>query len=527
MRRQALRELSLLLVSVALLGALVCYHTRDVVHADVIAYARIAGYYASGRLDLAVTQVWSPLFSWLLVPLVGTWPDLVHLGRVGMLLSGLVFAVGCYVVLRIMTDDTSSRRIGMVVLGGFTLFGINREITPDLLMAGLFAPGVALAVSREWLQRRRRAFAAGLLLGAAALAKGVALPAAAVLLAGLGTLRLLVHTPRRPVLIAMLWTIAGVAVLVGPWLSVLSSDAGHLTTGAAGRVNFALMGPTDVDRFHPTFRILHTPAPGRITSWEAPETMPYRSWSPLESPEYRAHWLTWLRTNAVYIVGYLARFDLLGLGVVCALLALLAHAPWRQGLAEQPWRWAAFGVAVPTVMYVPFWTSTRYFYSAYPFLVVATLGVTRRLLAAPDGGLTRGATRTLALVLGAAFLPITVPSVALTLAKERCDVETLDARVWGAALRAAGVAGSVAGSVAGVGPNGHTALYVAAFTERPFVGNVLQLEDPHQLEAVDARVVFVAAESPAVALLDASPGYARLPAPAKASERLVAFVRRP
>jgi hypothetical protein len=49
-------------------------------------------------------------------------------------------------------------------------------VTPDLLVSGLLGFGVSLLISTTWVESRRIQFFTGMLLGAAYLAKAVALP---------------------------------------------------------------------------------------------------------------------------------------------------------------------------------------------------------------------------------------------------------------------------------------------------------------------------------------------------------------
>ena len=517
MPRTTARDLGVSLLAVMVFGAIAAYGARDAFHADALAYARIATYYAHGDWQRAVSMYWSPLFSWLLIPLASLFPDPVHAGRAAMLVSGLVFALGSHVVLVRLCADDVMRRLGTLLVSVFAVTAIGHEITPDLLMAGLFAPAIARLVSTDWLNGGARAFGTGLLLGLACLAKSVALPAGAIGLLAVAIVRLLVGELRRRVLVAFACTGLGLATLAVPWIATMSVHAGTLTLGSNALVNLTLSGPSDVDRFHPTFRVLHVPPPGRISTWEAPEAMPYRVWSPFDSRDRLTYWLSFLRDNAGNILQRLAGFDLIGLGLVCAVLAFFAHAPWRQGLAREPWRWSLCGVALPIGLYVPFFASSaRYYNAAYPFLLVAALGVTHALVGA--------ARRTVALlVVGIAFLGVSGPSLLRCVVLPQPDIETLDARVWGRTLQARGRSGPIAA----IGPNGHTALYAALFVAQPFVGNVLDLADTRALDEVGARVVFVKTGTAAAQVLAHAATFARVEAPADASARNEVYCRRP
>ena len=54
----------------AVLLAVAAWRNLHQLNPDAIAYMRIAGYYANGQTELAVTGYWGPLLSWLMVPLL-------------------------------------------------------------------------------------------------------------------------------------------------------------------------------------------------------------------------------------------------------------------------------------------------------------------------------------------------------------------------------------------------------------------------------------------------------------------------
>jgi hypothetical protein len=436
-----------------------------------------------------------------------------------MVVSGIVFLAGARAaVLRLCPG---APRLATVLLAVFGAAAVGKEITPDLLMAGLFAPAVARVLAGGTHAGRGGALATGALFGAAFLAKAVALPASLLVLAAAGILRLLLGQARRAILQDAASAALGLLLVAGPWIAVLTVQAGRPTLGTTARVNHALVGPTDVDRFHPTFRTLHVPGPGRLSTWEAPDALPYREWSPLASSQHLAHFASSLRANARTILRQLGDFDLLGLGVVAAVLGFAAHLPWRSGMARARWRWSLLGVLLPSALYLPFLSScTRYYTATYPFLLVAAIGVTRSLLGPAAGA---GARLLLTAVVGVAFLGVSAPSLGRSLARPRGNPELADARAWQAALAGSGLTGPVAS----IDPNGHTAFYTAHLGSQPFLGNVLELRALPELAAVGARVVFVKAGTAAAASLAGASEYERLPAPPGSSGRSEVWVRRP
>src|SRR5689334_2530835 len=71
---------------------------RNALNTDAVPYLRIASYYATGKLQLAISGYWGPLISWLMVlPLKAGLPGLA-VARGAMAFSALVFLSGSIAV---------------------------------------------------------------------------------------------------------------------------------------------------------------------------------------------------------------------------------------------------------------------------------------------------------------------------------------------------------------------------------------------------------------------------------------------
>ena len=109
----------------------------DSLNHDAVSYVTLAQHYLDGRFDLVVVGTWSPLFVWLLVPLIAATGD--H-GLSLHLLSGfsaLVFLIGGLAALRAFAPR-SGVAPGAIVLAVFGAVRSGGLMTPDLLSAGLF-----------------------------------------------------------------------------------------------------------------------------------------------------------------------------------------------------------------------------------------------------------------------------------------------------------------------------------------------------------------------------------------------------
>jgi hypothetical protein len=191
------------------------------------------------------------------------------------------------------------------------------------------------------------------------------------------------------------------ALMAAPWISVLSIKYHKLTFSTTAAIAHAVVGPPDVDRYHPFGRTFHQPEPGRLTSWEDPSLMKYKYWSPFANKDYAMHQLKLIARNFQTIVRLLCGFDVIGIGLLAILGCLAVPSPWRENLLLQRCRWAIVPVVCLSGIYLPVYIQKvdgRYFYAAYPFLWVAVVGATDQLTARISRDWLRKAIVALALI---------------------------------------------------------------------------------------------------------------------------------
>ena len=278
-------------VTCSVLAVVMGVRNADSLNHDAVSYVTLAQHYLDGRFDLVVVGTWSPLFVWLLVPLIAATGD--H-GLSLHLLSGfsaLVFLTGGLAALRAFAPR-SGVAPGAIVLAVYGAVQSGALMTPDLLSAGLFGfatariMGLALAPTPSASQWAT----AGALIGLCYLAKAVLLPIGVLCLLMVLGARILLHGMRpRLAARAAAGTLAGVLLVGGPWMAALSFKYGAPTFSTTGPIAFAAIGPPDADRNQPTNRLFVIPEPGRQSQFEDESILPQASWSPLDSPHYARH----------------------------------------------------------------------------------------------------------------------------------------------------------------------------------------------------------------------------------------------
>jgi len=499
------RAIGIAFAVMAVLLAVFTWACRDQMNPDAIAYIRIAYYYLQGQWDIAISGYWGVLFTWLLAPLLLVFDDPILAAHVLLAISGLAFA-GASVFLFIRVG---LRSMALVVAVWIVCLSAAvwsaKNITPDLLSAALMLAGTAILLGPREAPTRREQVLAGLAFGFAYLAKAVAFPVGIAIIlfltggrAWLAGEKLSAWARRLGVIYLAFFIIAA------PWIGVLSVHFGKPTFSTSGPINFSIAGPPDKDRWHPLSRLYMQPDEGRVALWEAPEALPYESWSPLESPQYFFYMVTHVYENVVNAAGLVKSFDIFGFGCAAVVLAFLLGRPWRESLRRDRWRLALVPVVLSVGVYLPVFAGTqRYYYFIFPLMVAAALGFIPSLAAGPAG-------RTMRRVGVLAFLlswGIVISGPFYT---------AFAPAPYGAHEKGKAIAGFLmdageTGPLAGVRLPENTDYYAAFLMRTPSYGMKRDVADVSEIVDSGARVIVVRRTAPILDELQGSPLFRPLP----------------
>ncbi|MCP5528013.1 MAG: hypothetical protein H7A47_14570 [Verrucomicrobiales bacterium] len=506
---------------------------RHQLNPDGIAYLRLAGYYAEGPHHLAVSGYWGPLLSWMIAVGLKLGLDPLGAARAAMALSAIGYGVGCLVLLQTLGLPATACRAGFGLAALATVAWSVEYTSPDLLVAGLICLATAATVRPAWTAGWRPPLLAGALWGTAYYAKAVALPyGLGVVLLVVGLRGLLDRAAIRAALRGGALSLLACGLVVSPWIATLSAKYGAFTVSTSAGAAHAVVGPEDVDRYHPYARTFHHPEPGRLTAWEDPTSLPYAAWSPFASTRNFRHQLTVAAHNAVTVWQLLGQFDLLHLGVLSATGVLLG---WIAGRGKRTVRAGKprpanrvspagpafaeagnpapdstgrlpFALLVPLLLaglggvYLPAYlglVDQRYFYAALPLL----FGAAARAAAWLRGWLiprSPGLARVLGPLLLISFGAPALLNAGLSLGGLPNPAAQL-ARVLADRIQQAGRAGPVAGS--GMILGNRTGLFTAWYLGEPWLGDEIDATS-EGFHASGARWILVAARRPVTAQLN-------------------------
>jgi hypothetical protein len=476
----------------------------DQLNNDAIAYLRLGEYYAQGNLELAVSGYWGPMLSWLIALGIKLGLAPMAAGRAAMVLSGLMFTAGTIGLLRGVRMNGWPAILSTAIAAISTIFWSVEYLSPDLLVSGLMLGTWGILFTGKWLTEGKWQAAAGTLWGLAYLAKAVAFPLAVVVTITVAGLRLLIGGGRKQVLLAMGITVGVFALVTSPWVVTISAKYGHFTFSTSGRINHSIVGPEDVDRYHPVFRTFHQPDAGRVTQWEDPSRMDYKPWSPLAN---LSHQVKLVQKNFNTVVAHLVNFDLLFVGIISLLAAAFVTAPWREKLAAERWRWTLLPLGCLCGIYLPVWVAPfdeRYFYAALPVLLITSFGTVAWLRRIMDdqAWVTKAGGGLIVVLFG--FYPLLKASFAPQ--GMRHDT-TIIARVMADALRQHNISGPIGGSGTVLG--NRTGLFTAYLLGVPWVGDRKEATAA-DFDASSAQIAILGLKDPAINGMLQNPKWSRL-----------------
>ncbi len=232
--------------------------TQYSMNADGIAYLDMADAYLRGDWRAAINPVWSPLYSWVLGPVMRlVRPAMRWEFAVVQLVNFAIYlgALACFEFYwQQVRRYAQTRATSDVAGGGLTLPGWSWpllgyalfiwtalslieiwSVTPDMLLAALVYLAAGLVLRIRQGQAASLTFAMlGVVLGLAYLAKAVMFPLALILL---GISLLSAPRPWRAAPLALAG-LAGFAVFSAPYIAAISQAKGPLTLGEAGQLTY-------------------------------------------------------------------------------------------------------------------------------------------------------------------------------------------------------------------------------------------------------------------------------------------------
>ncbi len=275
---------------------------RYQINPDGVGYLSVADNYAAGHFRNAVSAYWSPLYSWLLLPLRIVRVEPLLATKILGLSIGVFTLAGVWRFLRWAGASQIVRALLTLAIVPLVMDAAMAVITPDLLMAGVVLWYLASVCSPR-AGTRWGAVRIGVWMGVAFLAKAYALPFVlghAAIIRAIEFLRPRDGRSRARLLGDSAISLAVMIVIAGAWAAVLSAKFGTFTLGSTGRYNLRIDAPHSPGQVMHWAGFLPPPSDTATSAWDditpVADRMP--AWSPLASTENRAFvWTNFTRNS--------------------------------------------------------------------------------------------------------------------------------------------------------------------------------------------------------------------------------------
>jgi len=300
-------------------GTIVLPLFRFQINADGISYISIARHYLSGHWNAAINAYWSPLLSWLLIPLLWRHIPALIAAKIESLIIGAFTLLGVRQLGRNLNLTDQTQTVLSLFLIPLILSFAFTGITPDLLAAT-----VALYyLSHVTRPARPSPVACGLLGATAYLAKALFM----WFFVAHVTIAMSLRWRRsgssfRELIRELAIVSASFAVIAGPWVGCLAWKYQRITTGTAGAYNYALIGPQSPGHAMYTDGFFPPPNAYATSVWEDPTSLARPNWNPFSTRAAFRHQVRVLAENARVTLQALDWYSpiWLGIAVVCLFL---------------------------------------------------------------------------------------------------------------------------------------------------------------------------------------------------------------
>jgi len=226
-------------------------------NADGISYLDIGDAYMRGDWETAVNPVWSPLYSWILGPIMAVFKPtmrwefpLAHLVNFAIYLCAFVCFEFFWRQLWVYQQEKTAESPNQFTFPNWAWWGLGYTlfiwtslalieiwaVTPDMLMAALVYVAAGLLVRQHLGDTRWRSFLLfGVVLGLGYLAKAIMFPLAFVFLG----VSLFTTGNSRQALPRVFVALLAFLFVTMPYIVLISQTAGEPTFGQAGAITYA------------------------------------------------------------------------------------------------------------------------------------------------------------------------------------------------------------------------------------------------------------------------------------------------
>lgn len=289
---------------------------------DGISYISIAAKYANGDWWNAINGYWSPLYSWLIAPIliiIGYEHYYAsYLTRLVSFIAGFFTIIG---ISRLCTTFNLNKSIKILVLvtsvPSILFFSVKFD-TPDLLVLCLLVYYFSIIFNENYSNNSLNGVICGLLGGIGFLSKTYILPFFLVHFTFFNFLYYFKgfdinkNGVKKNLILGLIVFLA----ISSLWIATLNSKYGRLTIGTSTEYNHAVIGPEYPT--HPVYfmGLIKPPNNSATSTWEEPSLVNLSDWSPFESWDYFEYQMALTSDNLFRFVIFIEYYSMLSLVII-------------------------------------------------------------------------------------------------------------------------------------------------------------------------------------------------------------------
>ena len=279
---------------------------RYQINPDGISYISIAQKYLRGDFAHAVNGHWSPLFSWLLVPLLYGGLNPLLAAKLLNLAIGIVTIIALRSLSYRFQMDDQVRGIILLIAIPVVLYFAYYYITPDFLVSCILLVYFVIIFDPEYADSPKQGALCGLLGGIGYLSKSYSLPFLLFHFPLMNALHYVRNAQKRKsVLKGFFYGMFLFLAISSLWVAAISSKYGYFTISTATYHNLQLLNP-----HLSTPSIVAPPNRTAVSVWEDPySSLPRDSWSPFSSYSGWKIWLEFSIKNMVKTINIFKGFS--------------------------------------------------------------------------------------------------------------------------------------------------------------------------------------------------------------------------
>jgi hypothetical protein len=318
---------------------------RYQINPDGISYISIAQKYLRGDFAHAINGHFSPLFSWLLIPLLYLGLDPLIATKILNLALGVVTIVAMRSLSYRFQMHEQIRETIFFTLIPVVLYFAYYLITPDLLVSCILLFYFTLIFHPNYADRPRHGMLCGMLAGLAYLSKSYSLPFLLFHFPFMSILHYFAPAKNRKVVLFSFFCGMFLFLFIsGIWIAAISNKYGYFTISTQTKGNLQFINPHGPPSSPP---FIEPPDETAVSVWEDPfSCIPMGTWSPFESFSAFQHWLKFFVRNIPPTVKIFIRFSPFSFLIGIAYLLFLLCSP-KQVMAQRE-------VIYPLVTVVPY-----------------------------------------------------------------------------------------------------------------------------------------------------------------------------